>query len=102
MLLPERLLGLFGGLTTIRSKVFGLLVIPAAIEAVEGDSGYSVLIEGHRSKEGKFKVVSADEEGVIGRATRWLKVIRCSTRIMKIFLLWISMAIIKSVFDLSI
>jgi len=72
VLLPERLLGLFGGLTTIRSKVFGLLVIPAAIEAVEGDSGYSVLIEGHRSKEGKFKVVSADEEGVIGRATRWL------------------------------
>ena len=31
-----------------------------------------MLIEGQRSKEGKFKVVSANEEGVIGRATRWL------------------------------
>ena len=43
-----------------------------AVKAVESDVGFSVLVEGHLSKEGKYKVVSADEEGVIGRATRWL------------------------------
>ena len=43
-----------------------------AIKAVESDSGFSVLVEGHLSKEGKYKVVTADDEGVIGKATRWL------------------------------
>ena len=43
-----------------------------AIKAVESDTGFSVLVEGHLSKEGKYKVVAADDEGVIGRATRWL------------------------------
>ena len=43
-----------------------------AIKAVESDTGFFVLVEGHLSKEGKYKVVSADDEGVIGRATRWL------------------------------
>jgi serralysin len=43
-----------------------------AIKAVESDAGFSVLVEGHLSKEGKYKVVSADDEGVISRATRWL------------------------------
>ena len=43
-----------------------------AIKAVETDAGFSVLVEGHLSKEGKYKVVTANEEGVIGGATRWL------------------------------
>ena len=43
-----------------------------AVMVVEVEDGFSVLIEGHRTKEGKFKVASADDEGVIGRATRWL------------------------------
>ena len=43
-----------------------------AVKAVESDAGFAVLFEGHLSKEGKYKVVSANEEGVIRRATRWL------------------------------
>ena len=43
-----------------------------ATKAVETNSGFSILIEGQRNKEGKCKVVSANEEGVIGRSTRWL------------------------------
>ena len=43
-----------------------------AVKAVEDGGGFSILVEGQRNKEGKFKVVSADQEGVIGRATRWL------------------------------
>ena len=43
-----------------------------AIKAVESDPGFSVLVEGHLSKEGKYKVVTAGDEGVISRATRWL------------------------------
>ena len=43
-----------------------------AVKAVESDAGFSVLVEGHLSKEGKHKVISADAEGVIGGATRWL------------------------------
>ena len=43
-----------------------------AIKAVEVEGGFSILVEGQRNKDGKFKVVSADDEGVIGGATRWL------------------------------
>ena len=43
-----------------------------AIKAVEADNEFSVLVEGHLSKEGKYKVVTADDEGVIVGATRWL------------------------------
>ena len=43
-----------------------------AIKAVEVDNEFSVLVEGHLSKEGKYKVVTANEEGVIGGTTRWL------------------------------
>ena len=43
-----------------------------AVKAVESVAGFSVLVEGHLSKDGKYKVISADEEGIIGRATRWL------------------------------
>ena len=43
-----------------------------AIKAVEADGEFSVLVEGQRNKEGKFKVVSANDQGVIGRSTRWL------------------------------
>ena len=43
-----------------------------AVKAVETDSGFSVLVEGQRNKEGKFKVVSTNDEGVIVGATRWL------------------------------
>ncbi len=43
-----------------------------AIKAVETDNAFSVLVEGQRKKDGKFKVVSANDEGVIGGATRWL------------------------------
>ena len=42
------------------------------VKAVEQDGGFSVLVEGQQNKEGKFKVVSADDEGVIDGATRWL------------------------------
>ena len=43
-----------------------------AVKVVEDDGGFSVLVEGQRNKDGKFKVASASEEGVIGGATRWL------------------------------
>ena len=43
-----------------------------AIKAVEVDHEFSVLVEGYLSKEGKYKVVTADDEGVIVGATRWL------------------------------
>ena len=43
-----------------------------AVKAVEDGGGFLILVEGQRNKEGKFKVVSADDEGVIGGATRWL------------------------------
>ena len=43
-----------------------------AIKAVEIDTGFSILVEGQQNIDGKFKVVSANEQGVIGGATRWL------------------------------
>ena len=43
-----------------------------AIKAVENDTGFSILVEGQLNIDGKFKVVSANEQGVIGGATRWL------------------------------
>jgi len=43
-----------------------------AVKAVETNSGFSVLVEGQRNKDGKFKVATANEEGVISGATRWL------------------------------
>lgn len=43
-----------------------------AVKAMEDNGGFSVLVEGHQNKDGKFKVVSASEEGVIGGATSWL------------------------------
>ena len=43
-----------------------------AVKAVEVDGGFSLLVEGHRNKEGKFKVASANDEGVVGGTTRWL------------------------------
>ena len=43
-----------------------------AVKAVEDDGEFSVLVEGRRNKDGKYKVASASEEGVIGGATRWL------------------------------
>jgi len=43
-----------------------------AIKAVETTSGFSVLVEGQRNKEGKYKVATANDEGVIDGATRWL------------------------------
>lgn len=43
-----------------------------AIKAVQVDGGFSVLIEGHRNKEGKHKVAFTNEDGVISGATRWL------------------------------
>ena len=43
-----------------------------AVKAVQDDGGFTVLVEGQQNKDGKFKVVSANDEGVIGEATRWL------------------------------
>lgn len=43
-----------------------------AIKAVQVEAEFSVLVEGHRNKEGEYKVVSANQEGVISGATRWL------------------------------
>ena len=42
-----------------------------AIKAVETDNAFSVLVKGERKKDGKYKVVSANDEGVIGGVTRW-------------------------------
>ena len=42
-----------------------------AIKAVETNSGFSVLVEGQRNKEGKFKVATANDEGVVGGTSRW-------------------------------
>ena len=42
-----------------------------AIKAVETNSGFSVLVEGQRNKEGKFKVATANNEGVVGGTSRW-------------------------------
>ena len=42
-----------------------------AIKAVETSSGFSVLVEGQRNKEGQFKVATANDEGVVGGASRW-------------------------------
>ena len=43
-----------------------------AIKAVETNVGFLVLVEGHRNKEGKYIIVSADDEGVVGGKSRWL------------------------------
>ena len=43
-----------------------------AIKAVEVDSGFSVLLEGHQSKEDQYKVVEARENGIINGSSRWL------------------------------
>ncbi len=43
-----------------------------AVKAVEVEGGFSVLLEGHRNKSGKFKVLFTSEEGVIGMKTPWL------------------------------
>ena len=43
-----------------------------AVKAVEVESGFAVLLEGHRNKSGKFKVLYTSEEGVIGIKTPWL------------------------------
>ena len=42
-----------------------------AIKAVETNSGFSVLVEGQRNKDGKFKVATANDEGVVGGTSRW-------------------------------
>jgi len=41
-------------------------------KAVEVDSGFMILLEGDRSKEGKYRVVNARETGVISGATPWV------------------------------
>ena len=43
-----------------------------AIKAVETNVGFLVLVEGHRNKEGKYKIASASHEGVVSGTTRWL------------------------------
>ena len=43
-----------------------------AVKAVETNSGFSVLVEGQQKKEGKYKVATANEKGVINGVTRWL------------------------------
>ncbi len=43
-----------------------------AVKAVETNSGFSVLVEGQRNKDGKYKVATANDEGVVGGVTRWL------------------------------
>ena len=43
-----------------------------AIKAIEINDGFSVLVEGQQKKNAKYKVVSANDEGIIGKATRWL------------------------------
>lgn len=44
-----------------------------AVKAIEeDDGGFSVLVEGQLKKEGKYKVASANSEGVVGGITRWL------------------------------
>ena len=39
---------------------------------MEAEVGFSVLVEGHRNKAGRFKVISTNEEGIISIKTRWL------------------------------
>lgn len=41
------------------------------IKAVETNVGFPVLVEGQCNKEGKYKVASANDEGVVGGVTRW-------------------------------
>ena len=41
-------------------------------KAVEVDSGFSILLEGDRRRDGYYRVVSARDNGVISGATRWL------------------------------
>ena len=43
-----------------------------AIKAVEVDSGFSILLEGDRQREGYYRIVSARDNGVISGATRWM------------------------------
>ena len=43
-----------------------------AIKAVETNSGFSVLVEGQRDKDGKYKVATANNEGIVGGTSRWL------------------------------
>ena len=43
-----------------------------AIKAAQDGGGFSILIEGHQNKDGNYKVASADNEGVISGASRWL------------------------------
>ena len=45
-----------------------------AIEAVNLGDGYSVLVEGALNKNGKYRVVSADSEGIIVSSTRWMNI----------------------------
>ena len=40
-------------------------------KAVEVDGGFMILLEGDRSKEGKYRVVNARDTGVISGATPW-------------------------------
>ena len=42
------------------------------VKAVEVEGGFSILLEGHRNKSGKFKVLFTSEEGVIGMKSPWL------------------------------
>ena len=39
---------------------------------MEVEGGFSILLEGHRNKSRKFKVLFTSEEGVIGMRTPWL------------------------------
>ena len=41
-------------------------------KAIESDPGFLILLEGDRSKDGKFRVVAARDTGVISGATRWM------------------------------
>ena len=42
-----------------------------AIKAVETNVGFPVLVDGQHNKEGKYKVASANDEGVVGGVTHW-------------------------------
>ena len=43
-----------------------------AVKAVNIDNQFYILVESEKGKKSKFKVISADEEGIINAATRWL------------------------------
>ena len=44
-----------------------------AIKAVEDYSGFSVLLEGERRKDGQYRVITANDSGVIGGVTPWMR-----------------------------